>query len=194
MTPSHLIRLSNQLDPRTVESLKSRFPNEKALFQEERPLGDADTGSEASISLLKSTSDTLCAEADKVLASLTRRMTLIRMIKGIGGLASIIGGFATVVSSIYSEHKIAAALIAGILAACGGAATLSASHIERSISGNNVVDISDYSKVMDLRVRIERIRLRVTRHDVNPIPADEVAKMLMTADELAAEVLRYKRN
>jgi hypothetical protein len=184
--------------PHVVTELRAKYRVNADLFSTARTLGSKEEGVRsvgadrraAVVALVGNGAMELARDLERIIRYVLDRMRLVWKTKFAGGLVAAFSGVASAGAALLEFSSAGAAFVLAIFALVGGLVTLFADFFERTPSGVRVASVEDHVRFVEMRAEVERIRRRIERDDLLPIPDAELETILGSLDEYAASVKR----
>jgi hypothetical protein len=209
MSYQNLITALEESDPAQLASLRTRFTANKSLFSAARELGPAhkpqpndkaiksQSGAsalqmDAMMALAEAGIETMRKRVDDLLAFILRRMKAASRIKLVGSIAAAASGLVSAALAVSDGMKEITQLTAASFSFIGGIVALLADQIVRTPSGVPIASSEEHAKIVDMRVEVERMALRLSRSGQKPLSQEDLSQILDALDEQALKMIRYQ--
>lgn len=200
----NLISLLEETDGATVRNLREAHPQAADMFKTSRELGAASseddlkkasltTGTRtALVKLVDVSTGRLRKEFEDLGDSIRRQMKIVSRVRFTGAVIAAVSGGLTAILQYASLSAQAVTTVGAIVSMFGGLTTLFADQFEKAPSGIRIASLEEYGKMTEMRGDVERMRMRLERDSLVPIPDDEIKAMVERLDGYALQIIRLK--
>ncbi|KLK93925.1 hypothetical protein AA309_05425 [Microvirga vignae] len=197
-----LVTVLERWAPTEIAELRRRHVAAASLLSSSRELGEAqDAGSAAPVSgdgtvlldLARASLAPLRARVDRLLEHVLRRMTLASRIRLFGAVAAAASGLVAALL-VYTGSEKGTQLATACFSFVGGLVTVLADRVIQAPSGLPIASSDVYTKILAMRLDIERMALRLARAVPTPLSESDLADILNRLDEIALDLIRYERS
>lgn len=184
------------VNPEVLESLRHQHPDYTKYLTSGKRLGDSFAASDADArSMLRDLAvasiPVLREKFDELLHAIrTQSMKSVRM-RNWGASLTILGGIISAWLVLVLSSKELVAAITATVAASGGLCTLASMRLSQTKSGISLATPEEHSKVISMRLEVERFAFKLGRLTNSEDHSQEVREILDRLETLAVELLRY---
>ena len=194
-----LVSLLEREAPGTLQALRAEYPGAADALASDRVLGEAKAALAAGperraalVALVEATRDTLVRKIEELLSLLSRQRRKITSVRLGGALVAAVGGVGGAAATLLGAGAQVTALVTAACAAAGGTTTILADSLERTPSGQPAATAEEHGRILEMRGELERLRLRLQRDALLPLPDDQFDPMLARLDGIAEMLEKWR--